>query len=62
MSRIAVIPIIVTLVMMNNLTAQWIAFTLYVLAALTDFLDGYLARKMNVVSPLGRMLDPIADN
>lgn len=61
MSRIAVIPVIVTLVMMNNITAQWIAFVLYVLAALTDFLDGYLARKMNVVSPLGRMLDPIAD-
>lgn len=61
MSRIAVIPLIVTLVMMNNLTAQWIAFTLYVLAALTDYLDGYLARKLNIVSALGRMLDPIAD-
>jgi len=61
LSRIAVIPFIVALVMMNNFTAQWIAFVLYVLAALTDFLDGYLARKMNIVSSLGRMLDPIAD-
>jgi len=61
MSRIVVIPFIVVLVMMNNATAQWIALTLYVLAALTDFLDGYLARKLNIVSDLGRMLDPIAD-
>lgn len=61
LSRIAVIPLIVALVMMHNTTAQWIAFALYVTAALTDFLDGYLARKMKLVSPLGRMLDPIAD-
>lgn len=61
LSRILVIPIIVVLVLMDNLTAQWFALSLYIVAALTDFFDGYLARKMNAVSSLGRMLDPIAD-
>ncbi|MDB5536080.1 MAG: pgsA, partial [Devosia sp.] len=38
-----------------------IALILYILAAASDWLDGYLARKWNQTSPLGRMLDPIAD-
>ena len=41
--------------------ADWAALVLFVGAALTDWLDGYLARQMEVISPLGRMLDPIAD-
>lgn len=34
---------------------------LFILAAISDYFDGWLARKLQVVSPLGRMLDPIAD-
>ncbi|MGV6811532.1 MAG: CDP-diacylglycerol--glycerol-3-phosphate 3-phosphatidyltransferase [Brevirhabdus sp.] len=41
--------------------ADWFALTLFVVAALTDFLDGYLARAWNQQSRFGAMLDPIAD-
>ncbi len=40
---------------------RWLALTIYVLACLTDWLDGYLARVWQQQSALGRMLDPIAD-
>ena len=41
--------------------ARWTAFWLFVVASLTDYLDGYLARIWNQTSNIGRMLDPIAD-
>jgi cardiolipin synthase len=59
--RILAIPVICWLIVAGGAELRWFAFVLYVLAALTDWLDGYLARRMNQGSPLGRMLDPIAD-
>ncbi|MEM9059888.1 MAG: CDP-alcohol phosphatidyltransferase family protein [Pseudomonadota bacterium] len=41
--------------------ADWLAFCIFVGAAITDFFDGWLARKLDQVSELGKMLDPIAD-
>jgi len=39
----------------------WLAFVLFLIAAFTDFLDGYLARKWQMVTALGRVADPFAD-
>jgi CDP-diacylglycerol--glycerol-3-phosphate 3-phosphatidyltransferase len=41
--------------------ADWVAFTLFVLASVTDYVDGYLARRLEQISRIGTMLDPIAD-
>lgn len=40
---------------------RWLALAIYALAAITDYLDGYLARAWSQQSAIGRMLDPIAD-
>ncbi|MDB5505835.1 MAG: CDP-diacylglycerol--glycerol-3-phosphate 3-phosphatidyltransferase [Devosia sp.] len=57
---LAIIPI-VWLVMQGDPTLRAIALVIYIIAAASDWLDGYLARAWNQYSPLGRMLDPIAD-
>lgn len=57
---LAIIPI-AWLVMQGDMTLRIIALVIYVVAAASDWLDGYLARAWNQYSPLGRMLDPIAD-
>jgi CDP-diacylglycerol--glycerol-3-phosphate 3-phosphatidyltransferase len=59
--RIVAVPVVICLVATGDPQLRWLAFVLYVVAAFTDWLDGYLARKWNQSSPLGRMLDPIAD-
>jgi cardiolipin synthase len=57
---LAIIPI-VALVMNGDPTMRLLALIIYVVAAASDWLDGYLARAWDQFSPLGRMLDPIAD-
>ena len=42
-------------------SAEWICFVLYVVAAVTDFFDGWAARKFNQITPFGTFLDPISD-
>ncbi len=59
--RIAILPVIIGLIFIPDSWAAWTALTLYIVASITDYLDGYLARKWNVISSVGTFLDPIAD-
>ncbi len=61
LGRIAAIPIIVALLFFDLHATRWAAFVVYLLACLTDYYDGKLARDRGLISPLGRFLDPIAD-
>jgi len=60
--RILIIPLLVFVYYYPpNLVGMRLAALLFALACLTDWLDGYLARKLNQTSKLGAFLDPIAD-
>jgi len=60
--RIAITPLIAVLIWIDEPSYGYqLALALYTIASVTDYIDGYMARRLNVVSPLGEMLDPIAD-
>ncbi len=60
-ARIVMVPIVVGCAIIDKDWSRWTALGFFVLAAVTDFFDGYLARAWEQQSHLGRMLDPIAD-
>ncbi|OHV76296.1 CDP-diacylglycerol--glycerol-3-phosphate 3-phosphatidyltransferase [Rhizobium sp. LCM 4573] len=65
-ARILAVPIIVLCFFVEGRLqssdfARWAGFWIFVVASITDYLDGYLARIWNQTSNIGRMLDPIAD-
>jgi phosphatidylglycerophosphate synthase len=59
--RILAAPFIAALPFIAAPGARLIAFVLYVVAAVTDYFDGKLARTRNLITDLGRLLDPLAD-
>lgn len=59
--RIVAVPVVAGLLLWDTSSARWAALAIFIIAAITDFLDGYLARLWQQQSSLGRMLDPIAD-
>ena len=61
LGRIAAIPVICLFIVIGWDWLQWLALLLYIAAAVSDWLDGFLARRMNLSSAWGKMLDPIAD-
>lgn len=60
-ARIALIPIVMVLILVDDEGGRYWAFGLYVLAAATDSLDGWLARSRGEVTVAGAFLDPLAD-
>jgi len=59
--RIAMTPVVALLPFIEGYWPKFIAFLVFVLVAVTDILDGYLARSRNQVTDLGKLLDPLAD-
>lgn len=59
--RLVGVPVVAGLILWGGDAARWTALALFIAAAITDFFDGYLARRWGQQSALGRMLDPIAD-
>ena len=59
--RIMAIPIIVLLLFYPGKIASFVASIIFLFAAITDGLDGYIARRQNIVTTLGKFLDPLAD-
>ncbi|MDE3174297.1 MAG: CDP-alcohol phosphatidyltransferase family protein [Gemmatimonadota bacterium] len=59
--RIVAAPFIAWLPFSGSSTARFVAWSLFALAAITDYVDGYLARSRAQITDLGRLLDPLAD-
>lgn len=61
MMRIAAIPLLAALLLSPSQPSGFWAAVVFALASITDWLDGYLARRMGIVTVFGKFLDPIAD-
>ena len=62
--RVVMIPFFVVFMLMPNIAgnaSKYIALTIFCVASFTDFLDGYLARRDNLVTNFGKFMDPLAD-
>jgi CDP-diacylglycerol--glycerol-3-phosphate 3-phosphatidyltransferase len=59
--RILAVPLLVALFYFEHPWAHMLSAGVFIAAAITDSLDGYLARRMGITTPLGEFLDPVAD-
>ena len=61
LSRIILVVPTAILIHLDTNIGRWLAAICFIVASLTDYYDGYYARKLNAVSNLGKFLDPVAD-
>ena len=64
LARVALIPIYMVLMYLSGGQAgvwMWLSLAVFIIASLTDYVDGYIARHYNQVSDFGKFLDPLAD-
>ena len=61
--RVVMIPFFVVFMLapIGGAAAKWIALAIFIIASLTDALDGYLARRDNLITDFGKFMDPLAD-
>lgn len=59
--RVALIPLYLLIYFMDFPFSNWVAWGIFSIASITDYFDGYYARKYNQSTALGAMLDPVAD-
>ena len=61
--RVILIPVFVVFMLVSVMgdTDKWIALAIFIIASLTDLLDGKIARKYNLITDFGKFMDPLAD-
>ncbi len=60
-ARVVAVPLMVVCFYFEGNASRWFSFAIFLIASISDFFDGYLARAWGQQSAIGRMLDPIAD-
>lgn len=59
--RIVLIPVFLVVLYLGFPVSNWVALGVFILASMTDFIDGYIARRYNQITDFGKFMDPLAD-